>query len=453
MAFGVLDLSLVTDQLIDLLEASVGTSALWNEASPGGLSPPFDITISGNAPEAVRDTGGCQVSLYLFHVAPDRAYRNTPVQVAPPSPGTADVRPRAQRIPFQPLALELHYLLTAYSANSPNPYIQEQQVMSVALKCFHENPVVRATAPDGHQVEVTLTLDPEPSSALAPLWQATTAAMRLSAVYRVAVVFLEPPAPPDAAKQTIAWKLSANPGALLADKTPLVLGTLASITFVPPPSSDPNAPPPQYDLSPAAAAPGQPFSLVGARLLGGDPTNQLYLLHADGTEEDKTSWIVAPRAIGTQPARSTDSRLWLTIPTSGAPDPGVYQLRVGHGSPASAPGAVRSSATPFSVAPWVSPLGGPTVTWPSVAGPSVTVTGSGFLAVAGATEVLLEVVALRAALDPTGAWVDPQPGEFRVVDASTITLVAPAGLATGQYLIRVRVHGVEAAPAKWLVVT
>ncbi len=182
---GVLDLSIVTDRLIKLIEKSRDESPLW--ATLGATSPTFTITVTGAMPEAVRKDGGCQVSVYLFHVAEDKYQKNAPVT------GT-----RAPPIPAQPLSLNLYYLVTAFADKN---YVQEQQAMSIVLRCFHENPIVRENVvipvPPAQTVkeEFTLTMEVETSDEMARLWQAVTVPFRLSVVYKVSVVFITPPVP------------------------------------------------------------------------------------------------------------------------------------------------------------------------------------------------------------------------------------------------------------------
>jgi hypothetical protein len=182
MTLGLLDLSIVTDRLINLLKLYRDGSHLWDE---DGTSPPtFTINVTGLAPDAARKVAGCQLSLYLFHVALDKFHRNTY-----PTGGSA------QRIPEQPLALGLYYLVTA-SSDSTKAYVEEQQAMSVALKFFHETPRVTATVPLGNRKEeLTVTFEPQTVDEIGRLWQAASSPMRLSAVYRASVVFLEPPEP------------------------------------------------------------------------------------------------------------------------------------------------------------------------------------------------------------------------------------------------------------------
>jgi hypothetical protein len=187
MPFGLLDLSIVTDRLLQYMTDSAATTNLWAEEPDAPLGTPSDVdpgerfvpAFSGLPPAAARRRTGCQVSLYLFHVVPDKFHRNA----FPPGE-------RAQRIPQQPLALTLYYLLSAHS----DSYIQEQQAMSIALKSLHEHSLVNASVPiDDRVLEYTLTMEPQSVDEIGRLWQSMSTPMRLSAVYRVSVVFLEPP--------------------------------------------------------------------------------------------------------------------------------------------------------------------------------------------------------------------------------------------------------------------
>lgn len=196
MALGVLDLSIVTDQLLHELkffrdhggrriwteEGADGTPA-WEGALPGhDLEGKFHIEFTGLPPQEARQLGDCAVSLYLFHVAPDATYRNT-------FPGGG----RARTIPEQPLALTLHYLL---SAHSPNSYVEEQQAMSIALKYLHDHPIMRAVVPIDQRVqEFTLTMEPTSVDDIGRLWLSFATPLALSAVYRASVIFISPETP------------------------------------------------------------------------------------------------------------------------------------------------------------------------------------------------------------------------------------------------------------------
>jgi hypothetical protein len=216
MPFGLLDLSIVTDRLLQQLKDCRAASDLWAEEPSAPLGTPddpegdgvdvpfnpgtsFDIAFTGLPPDAARNlVEECQVSLYLFHVAPDKFYR-----------ATSPRGDRGQPIPEQPLALTLHYLLSAHSKN----YIHEQQAMSIALKCFHEHPVVTALVPsDKRSVEFTFTMEPESVDELGRLWQSLSSPLRLSAVYRASAIFLEPaPVPARLTKLALRANVDATP--------------------------------------------------------------------------------------------------------------------------------------------------------------------------------------------------------------------------------------------------
>lgn len=183
MTLGMLDLSIVTDRLISQLKQYKDASRLWAEDNTTPV--PLSINVTGLAPDAARAVAGCQLSIFLFHVAVDKFHRNTY-----PTGGSA------QRIPEQPFALTLYFLVTAFS-DSAKAYVEEQQAMSIALKFFHETPRVIATVPLGNREEqLTLTFEPQTIDEVGRLWQALASPLRLSAVYRAAVAFLEPPSEP-----------------------------------------------------------------------------------------------------------------------------------------------------------------------------------------------------------------------------------------------------------------
>ena len=155
---GTLDLSVVTDRMLAQLRDCYEAWPLWD--LHGGPVPKFDTSISGSMPEAVRADGGCQLSLYLMHVREDATQRNSPVMG------------RTLTIPFQPLSLNLYYVLTAFGAAD---YRQEQRAMSIAMRCLYEHPIVSATVPiDGTNVqeEFTVQMQLETPDELGRIWQA-----------------------------------------------------------------------------------------------------------------------------------------------------------------------------------------------------------------------------------------------------------------------------------------
>jgi hypothetical protein len=189
----ILDLSAVTDGLIDLVKNQWASAPIWAELGVGG--PTFTPKVTGLPPDAIREGDATYLSIFLYHVETDNAQESmrwTPQMVR--SPG--------QPVRYLPLALDLYYLMSAYSATS---YTEEQQAMSVALRIFHANAVVRSGPPSPPDPtppawQLTLTMEHRSYDELSRLWQATTVPIRLGVVYRAAVLFITPDEPVVAAK-------------------------------------------------------------------------------------------------------------------------------------------------------------------------------------------------------------------------------------------------------------
>lgn len=181
----ILDLSAVTDGLIDLVKNEWATAPIWAELGVGG--PTFTPRFTGLAPDRIRDGDASYLSIFLYHVESNRAQESMfwrPELMHGP----------AQPVSYMPLALDLFYLVSAYSESS---YVEEQQAMSVALRIFHANAVVRSGPPSPPGPgplawQLTLSMEHRSYDELSRLWQATTAALRLGVVYRAAVLFITP---------------------------------------------------------------------------------------------------------------------------------------------------------------------------------------------------------------------------------------------------------------------
>ena len=182
----IFDLSVVTDTLKRLIDLAWPNAPLWTPATPL-----FAVDVTGLSPDAVRQGQNAQLSMYLYHVEESKAAESLFWTARAQPAGGPPLR-------YQPLALDLYYLLSAYAEGN---YVHEQQAMSIAMRVLHENPFVRGTSPDGQPWELSLTLERRSYDELSRLWQATTTALRLSAVYCASVVLLEPeqlppPGPP-----------------------------------------------------------------------------------------------------------------------------------------------------------------------------------------------------------------------------------------------------------------
>ncbi len=415
------DLSSVTDSLLGLVKSQWTTAPIWTEIGASG--PTFTPTFTGLAPDAVREQPGPLLSMYLYHVETDNATEALWWQ--PQILGA----PGGEPIRFLPLALDLFYLLFAYSETS---YTEEQEAMSVALRIYHANPIVRSGPGVAVPWELTLTTEHRSYDELSRLWQATTVPLRMSLVYRAAVVLIDPDTMPAAAKETTSFSVEAvgpvplplpSPGT--ADY-PVLFGTFRDGSYEGPTSL---AVP--FSQSPATVAAGQTVWLMGSYLGVSGVSDSVYLLPpAGGAEVDVTAWAVA--------ADSSAAKFVLALPPAGAPGPGVYQFRAGSGALGS-PGTTRTGSIPVSVAAYVDPAGGPVLAGSA----PFTVTGAGF--VPGATDVLVGTVALTEAAAP------PAPGEVSIDPSGTsFSFSPPAGPAGMVVPVRVRVNGIESDPALWV---
>jgi hypothetical protein len=439
-SLGVLDLSNVTNTLLTMLETYFSTgSPFWQDLLSKGTA--FPIQFSGAMPDAVRRDAGCQLTFSLFHVTEDKFQRNSTTSA------------RAQTLPFQPLSLDLYYLLTAFSHAN---YQQEQQAMSVALQFFYQTPIVRTLVtlpgiPGTIKEEFVLSMEIETSDELARLWQAIAVPFRASAVYKVSVVLMTPPATPTPARPVQVAQLTTNPTLFPFAELGETLGVARTVSFASPLSTVAVPEIVNLDYMPGVVAPGQRFFLYGANL-NLSTSSRIYLVMPDGTETEVTSVWKVTETNPALPNFQTPNRITLDLPaTIGAapassPPPGVYQLRAGSDSPPDA-ATNRTNAAPFSIAAFVDVSAAPPPNPPILAGPggTYTINGQGFIT--GHTEILLDTIALTE-----NSPGPPADGQFAVVSMQKIQFRAPAGIATGRYTVRVRVNGVESPPSWWITI-
>lgn len=473
---GTLDLSNITDFLIFNLKDYWPNSPLWNSLS---LAERFVFHVGGEMPLEPRSRTGetCQVSVYLFHVEQDKYQRNSPVTGPYSSSGAS----RVPTIPYQPLSLDLYYLVTAYSKD----YHEEQRAMSIILRFFHENPILRGSVllpvvagnpPVTIKQEFCLTMEAEAQDTMSRLWQSFTAPFRMGLVYKVGIVFISPPAEDKPIAPNPKYiELTANPALLPAARNGLLLGSSRTVTY----ASTVDPTPGQtrqifrFQQNPANVMPANPLPADGPLnspsrfYLQGIGLNQatsyrVYLILPDNSEIEVTQWKVKESLTTDPPAKQnagdpprqfqTDSQIVLDLPNklqaipdgSHAPFPNVYRIRVGSDKSRGDASSFSSNAVPVSVAAWVSlPAAYPaSPVLAQHADGSYTVDGRGF--VPGNTEVLLETVAL----DPAPGVL--KPGEFIVSGPNTIDFIPPDDLPKGLFAVRVRVNHVESDPSVWI---
>lgn len=167
-----------------------------------------DVVVTALPPDRIdisEATGKSQLNLFLYHVTPNAAWRN----VALPSRDSSGAR-----LTNPPLALDLHYLLTAYGVKD----LHAEILLGYGMQLLHETPVLtresvrRALAPptlveDGtlppelralfdsdlaEQFEqIRITPESLNTEEVSKLWSAFQARYRPTAAYQASVVLIE----------------------------------------------------------------------------------------------------------------------------------------------------------------------------------------------------------------------------------------------------------------------
>jgi Pvc16 N-terminal domain len=289
MAFG--NLADVTSALITLLEANV------NGHLQQALGP--DVTALPVRPDRIDPGSQNRFSLHLYHITEDPYYKN--------AAGEGSDVPNVAKAA---MSLCLFYILTAHHNDGQTAVdaLREQEMMGMALKTFHDNPVItdRTTIPQangpviqilppnlrhrGNSIQVILRpISPEEAVGF---WttedqQLTT----LAAYYEVRVIFLEPEMP-----RTVPG-IVLSLGAYLQQLGSPDLRTSASTTRFTLPAIAGGGQPPPVESSPARAvlddrlnppAENRRFRLLGTNLAIG--RSQMLILR-------NSRWEVQPSPV------------------------------------------------------------------------------------------------------------------------------------------------------------
>ena len=143
-------------------------------------------------PDRARDNNidAEQINLFLYQTTPNAALRNRGQPGRPPRHG--------EEMWLSPLALNLHYLVTAYGADSNTA--NDHRLLGGAMKALHDHPLltaddIRAALPDSdlhNQVErIRITLESPSTEEMSKLWSTFQSQYRVSAAYQVAVVLID----------------------------------------------------------------------------------------------------------------------------------------------------------------------------------------------------------------------------------------------------------------------
>ncbi len=368
------------------------------------------VTISAVAPDLVDTSLGnvskesLRVNLFLHQVTHNAAWRNSGFPSLAADGATALRRP--------PLALDLHYLLTAYGVADT----QAEALLGYAILMLHENPVLvrnqiriaLANLPSGSnplsavlsssgiadQVEmikvVPSTMNREE---LAWLWTALKADYRPTYPFQVSVVLIEPQFTPTVALPVLSPNISVQ------------AGPPAQLFEIQPPNQQ------------VAAAPGDTVSVKGQSLSG---ATGVALVNG------RLGIQLAPFA----PASVTDNAITFVVPDQPTSLPaGIYNLTVLVADPS---GQVSSTnSLPMPLAPVILTTPAPTAT--------TTTTGNspGTVVSLSCKPQVLPNQSVTLIVGSTSVSASP-------FEASTaaLTFQFPV-LSSGSYLARLRVDVVE----------
>jgi hypothetical protein len=383
------------------LEYFLSSALNGSQSSLGG-----SVTVSALAPDIVQGNLGAasdsplHVNLFLHQVSQNSAWRNAGFPSLAADGSTALRR--------NPLALDLHYLLTTYASKDT----QAEALLGTAILMLHENAVLprgqirtalanlpSATNPLStvlsssglaDQVEMIKILPSTLSKEeMAWLWTALKADYRPTFPFQVSVVLIDPQFTPAVALPVLSTSISVHSG--------------------PPPQLIEIQPPNQQ----VAAAPGDTVTVKGQSLSGA------------------TGVALANARLGINfppiaPASITDSAITFAVPDQPANLPaGAYDLTVLVKDSTGAVGSTNS--LPMPLAPLI-------LTSPA---PGATSSTSGTLVSLSCKPQVQPSQSVTLILGSTQA-------SATAFEAATAVLTFQFGtIASGSYLARLRVDGVE----------
>jgi Pvc16 N-terminal domain len=319
------------------------------------------VAVSAVAPDIIQGTGigsgkeKLQVNLFLHQVTFNAAWRNSNMPSLSPDGRT--------RLSNQPLALDLHYLLTAYAAEDS----QAEALLGYAVFFLHQNPVIARNDIDlalagpypptysaafGNALSLAGLADQLEMIKITPatlgreeiawLWTALKADYRPTFPFQVSVVLMQPQNPLASSLPVLRRKVSAQPN---------ILSPFPTLIEADPPNQQ------------SVATLGDTITVQGVNLNGA--TGVTLTNQQRGIQQSITP-LISPN----------DSSFQFTIPNPVLPPPqpnppdfpvGVYLVT---GLIASGTDTLQSNGVPLAIAPKIGS------TWAPVtiaSGPTVTV--------------------------------------------------------------------------------
>lgn len=415
-----LNLALVTQTFTTLLDRFITNSPEWNAANVLNVSPlPPD-----------RLTGNHTLGFYLYHLVEDPAYKSLPPLASVDNP---DI--------FQPMGLQLYYVLTAHSdLVDSNSTAAEQLMMGLGVKALRDFAIVDENTQVagvtvfpgplvGGNNRFRVTLASPPRQEAVQYWMAGSQPLRLAAYYEVSPVLLEPE--PQNVRPGRVFQFGLRS---IVSGMPRLDSTSSQITFQVPGEPAPRT----VEASPAEAPTGGEVIFAGANLAG--DAVDLLIRHVSWTQfetVDPITWGVTGNAAA---VHATVQAFAGTQPVL----PGVYVavVRVTTFSTLSDGTKTSNAASSNQVTVAVTPRIDPPITF---GGGIWTVKGTNFDPGALPDDQIQIFIGSERLQRVAAA---PAPGQFQVVDATTMLFATPPTIESGNIVtVRILTRGTESAPA------
>jgi hypothetical protein len=392
--------------------SAVLKSLLTTALSAGGPSTILGATagITNVAPDLVS-TGAeetPQINIFLYYASINPALRNL---------NLPSMNSNGGRLSNPPLAINLHYLVTAYGRN---PFDAEI-LLAWAMKVFHDTPVVPRTTIEqalqdlvsvlpvppeqklisgstlASQVEhIRITPEALTTEEIYRLWTAFQTSYRPTTSYQVSVVVVQD-------TQSYASNLPVQQRSVLA--LPLISAVIDSIT-------------------PTMATVGQTITINGSNFLGDTPAGTTVSFDsgpgvAAATVQDSCVRVVVPSTLfaGTHSLRVMRS---VTFYSSATPHAGF-----------------ASNPVPFQLVPIIQPPAAPP---PPPAAPYQAKLGQPFTLTLNPVVGVMQQVVIY--IGDNAIPMPPMPLSGPATSA-TVTVTVPSTLKPGNYPLRVEVDGAQ----------
>lgn len=388
-------------------------SIIQNAVDPG-------VTVQVR-PEILRNSE-LGVGFYLYHVQENTHFKNYPALGKDGNP-----------VAHTPMSLNLYYQLSAnWKENDVEDALEEQILMSAAMKALHDNSVIN-TSSTGKNINLKITLQTLTPSESVQYWAAAESPVRLSAYYEVSVVFLEPEKPTSYAGKVLNYGTF-----IFTHGAPQITASESVINYLIP--GDPIVK--EVKISPAQSFAGNKISFLGNGFNIGTP--KIVFINPilwQGTKEADVTWSVT---------MITENQIDMTVQATNDSDtiiPGLYSAQVSMTELKKLPNGTTktfvqtSNVFPFSIMPKVTAIN------PLIPATSFTVTGGVFQHPQIKTDDVQVFIGENKLQLKTGGL--PSAGQFSITNASTLKLVVPASVHGANIPLRILVKGVE-SPPNWI---